>query len=61
MNTEKGSAAMHIDLTDGKITVRHTHNDGVILHQGYAPEGTWNALWAIIRGMVETEEGGGEE
>ena len=49
---EEGCAAMHIDLTDGKITVRHSHNDGVILHQGEAQEGTWNAIWVVLRGMV---------
>ena len=36
---EEGCAAIHIDLTDGKITVRHSHNDGVILHHGEAQEG----------------------
>lgn len=49
---EEGCAAIHIDLTDGKITVRHSHNDGVILHHGEAQEGTWNAIWAVLTGMV---------
>ena len=37
----------------GKITVRHTAADGEILHHGDAEAGTWNALWAVIRGMVK--------
>jgi len=56
MNAERGSAAIHIKLADGKITVSHTGFGGAILHYGSAQEGTWNAIWAVIRGMVSNEK-----
>ena len=51
MKHEEGEARIEIDLTDGRITVRG--GGGAILHTGYAEQGTWNALWAVIRGMVK--------
>ena len=53
MTYEKGSARIGINLRDGRITVRN--GAGNILHEGYAKDGTWDALWVVIRGMVGEE------
>tara|TARA_R110002012_G_scaffold226567_1_gene398719 strand:+ start:279 stop:443 length:165 start_codon:yes stop_codon:yes gene_type:complete len=53
MSREEGSAAIHIALTDGKITVRSGAYDGEILRHGHAQLGTWHALWDVLYRMVK--------
>lgn len=50
---ERGSAAIHVELLSGVITVRHTNENGIILFVGEVPAGTWDAIWYEIRKGVE--------
>ena len=54
MNTEKekGAAQICITLSDGVITVRHTHESGDILFQKNAFTGDWDRIWIAIRGVT---------
>ena len=46
---EEGGASIFVDLTEGKITVKHG-TDGDILLRRDCPKGTWIKMWAVLRG-----------
>lgn len=46
---ERGAAAIHINLQDGEITVRHTTNKGQLLYQKIATAGDWDRIWGAIK------------
>ena len=47
---ERGEASIFVDLTEGVLTVKHgTH--GCILLKRNCPEGTWNKMWSVLRGV----------
>ena len=43
--TNLGSAQINIQLKNGKLTVRHTNENGEILFQKDAIPQTWDAIW----------------
>lgn len=47
---ERGSASIHVDLTDSFITVRHGE-DNVILAKGRVQRGSWDRLWSLLAEM----------
>lgn len=47
---EKGAAQINIELSDGKVTVRHTDQDGSMLMEAKAYTGYWDNLWNAIEG-----------
>jgi len=46
---EKGGAQINIRLIDGKMIVRHTNQEGVLLHERNCYDGEWDELWEFIR------------
>lgn len=46
---EKGGAQINIRLRDGKMIVRHTNQEGVLLHERNCFNGEWDELWEFIR------------
>lgn len=47
---EKGAAQINIELSDGKVKVRHTSEHGVLLMEAKAYTGYWDNLWEAIEG-----------
>lgn len=45
---ERGAAAIHISLSKGIITVRHSNEHGPVLQIWEANTGDWDALWKTI-------------
>lgn len=51
MSKEEGAASVHIELSEGNITVFHG-TDGVILHKAEnVPAGSWDRLWDAIKSL----------
>lgn len=49
----RGAASMNISLSEGVLTVRHSHHRGTILLQGECDEGAWEAIWEVVRMMTD--------
>ena len=49
---EKGAASLHLSLSQGRITVTHGTKTDWVLHEGIAEDGTWDAIWEVIRSKV---------
>ena len=45
---ETGAATLHISLSGGRITARHTDGDGPILLEGGCPYGFWGRLVVLL-------------
>ena len=45
---ESGSAQINIELSDGKVIVRHTDSIGAILMTTKVYKGYWKNLWSAL-------------
>ena len=50
---ERGAASVHIELSNGTITVKHG-TDHAILAQWVANTGDWDKLWSTINALKLT-------
>jgi len=54
--TEPEEAQMNVELSKGKLIVRHTDVDGPVLHDELATQGQWNRIWEAIRGKDQLKD-----
>lgn len=45
---ERGAASIHIELSEGTITVTHGTDEVVLAQLKDAPEGTWDRMWDAL-------------
>jgi hypothetical protein len=51
---EAGAASVNIDLTDGRVVVRHGE-DNTVLFEADAVDGYWDNLWKAIESKSLTK------
>lgn len=64
MTSERGAAALGIELSRGVVLVRHGET-GTVLRRVAVREGAWSAMWDAMVGTLDefalVEAGGGDE
>ena len=48
---ESGSASIHIDLTYGKIIIKHGTHGTILKEIDNVEEGSWNKIWETLHSI----------
>ena len=52
---EAGAASIRVELDNGTIKVYHGEDGSLLLHVSGVKDGTWDALWALLRASGKQE------